>query len=135
MPPVSTGWMHLSNRSNVPEDAAGIRGWRLTCFVAVAMRAALLAAHCWVDEHTGDLPRVGKVDPVALGVHPAADLGTQQAGEGRLDLPDRVPVYVPRDRDAEVDAALARGGVVVLVGDSPAGKSRAACEAVRRLPG
>ncbi len=207
--------MHLSNRSNVPEDAAGIRGWRLTCFVAVAMlaaagviglevwadppgwlrgprgivvgalhwvrvhwptsgaiaagaavaavvvslyqarrkaagaraaaaqrieaerasRAALLAAHCWVDEHTGDLPRVGKVDPVALGVHPAADLGTQQAGEGRLDLPDRVPVYVPRDRDAEVDAALARGGLVVLVGDSTAGKSRAAYEAVRRLPG
>jgi hypothetical protein len=97
-------------------------------------RAALLAAQCLtVVERTGVLPRVGQVRPVELGVHPAAELRSLPAGESGVDLPEEVPVYVPRDKDAEVDAALARGGLVVLVGDSTAGKSRAAYEAVRRL--
>jgi hypothetical protein len=52
-----------------------------------------------------------------------------------VNLPARVPVYVPRDLDARLDAALARGGLVLLRGDSTAGKSRAAYEAMRRLPG
>jgi hypothetical protein len=101
---------------------------------AQAGQVALLAANCLaVDEHTGQLPRVGQVRPVELGVHPAAELGTLSAGVGGLDLPGQVPVYVPRDKDAEVDAALTRGGLVLLVGDPTAGKSRAAYEAVRRL--
>jgi tetratricopeptide (TPR) repeat protein/type II secretory pathway pseudopilin PulG len=104
-----------------------------------AARAALLAAHCW-------MPRVSDVqDPVTLGVHPAATLkdlaaGTAAAADAaRLGLPARVPVYVPRDLDARLDAALAHalasGGLVLLRGDSTAGKSRAAYEALRRLPG
>ena len=51
-----------------------------------------------------------------------------------MDLPAG-PVYVPRDKDAELDAKLARGGLVLLVGDSTAGKSRAAYEAIHRLFG
>jgi hypothetical protein len=100
-----------------------------------AERAALLAAHCWMP-HISDVQ-----DPVTLGVHPAAtfeDL-TAATGPAGLGLPGRVPVYVPRDLDARLDAALARalaqGGLVLLRGDSTAGKSRAAYEALRRLPG
>jgi hypothetical protein len=98
-------------------------------------RARLLAVNCWVDEATGWLPRVGQTtDPVALGVHPAADPGDLDVNaEESVDLPAGVPVYVPRDKDAELDAKLARGGLVLLVGDSTAGKSRAAYEAIRRL--
>jgi len=113
---------------------------------ADAERVALLAKHCWVDPGAKGLPRVSGVqDPVALGVHPAADLGDLEAAAGAatepagVGLPGRVPVYVPRDLDARLDAALAqalaRGGLVLLRGDSTAGKSRAAFEAMRRLPG
>jgi uncharacterized protein len=99
-------------------------------------RTALLAANCWVDEASGWLPRVGQVtNPVALGVHPAAEVDDLQADGRVVDLPAQVPVYVPRDKDAELEAKLARGGLVLLVGDSTAGKSRAAYEAIHRLFG
>jgi hypothetical protein len=107
---------------------------------AKAQQARLLRAQCRVDEASGWLPRVSILtDPVGLGVHPAipvAELGVeQQPPTAGVDLPARVPVYVPRDLDARLDAALARGGLVLLRGDSTAGKSRAAYEAMRRLPG
>jgi Tfp pilus assembly protein PilF len=100
-----------------------------------AERARLLTANCWVDEASGWLPRVGQAtDPVALGVHPAAEPSDLDASAaGSVDLPVGVPVYVPRDKDAELDAKLSRGGLVLLIGDSTAGKSRAAYEAIRRL--
>jgi tetratricopeptide (TPR) repeat protein len=94
----------------------------------------LLRRHCWIDESSGWLPTTAQPhDPIRLGVHRAAALSTQTA-EARLDLPSEVPVYVPRDIDARLDAALAGGGLVILVGDSTAGKTRAAYEAMRRLP-
>jgi hypothetical protein len=113
---------------------------------AESARETLLAAHCWVDPTTGGLPSIGSVqDPVTLGVHPAAALvdpetaTNESAARGGLGLPSRVPVYVPRDLDARLDAALAKalsqGRLVLLRGDSTAGKSRAAFEAMRRLPG
>jgi TPR repeat protein len=101
----------------------------------------LLRAHCWVDAASGWLPRISTlIDPIALGVHPATpvaelDQAAQPPAAVAIDLPERVPVYVPRDLDARLDAALARGGLVLLRGDSTAGKSRAAYEALRRLPG
>jgi hypothetical protein len=80
-----------------------------------------------------------------LGVHPAAALmdpdtaASANAAACGLGLPGRVPVYVPRDLDARLAAAvahaLAQGGLVLLRGDSTAGKSHAAFEAIRRLPG
>jgi uncharacterized protein len=114
---------------------------------ATAARAALLAEHCWVDEATGWLPRVSSLrDPVALGVHPAAELPgptgaeTEASGAAAADGTGQgsrraLPAYVPRDADAALDEALAQGGLVLLRGDSAAGKSRAAYEAMRRLPG
>jgi TPR repeat protein len=111
---------------------------------AVQVREELLAEHCWMDPATNWLPTVSEVqDPVALGVHPATavedlDAVPEASGEpAALELPARVPVYVPRDLDAKLDGALAaglaRGGLVLVWGDSTAGKSRAAFQAMRRL--
>jgi hypothetical protein len=71
---------------------------------------------------SGRLPRVREcTDPVALGVHPAAMLA-----DG-----NRVPPFVARDVDDELRLVLGRPGFVLVVGESTAGKSRAAYEAVR----
>jgi eukaryotic-like serine/threonine-protein kinase len=75
----------------------------------------------------GKLPRVREVtNPIGMiGVHPAS----RRDGSGG----DRVPVYVPRDIDGQVRGELAGSGFVLLVGDSTAGKTRAAFEAVRAV--
>ncbi|WP_285576857.1 tetratricopeptide repeat protein [Actinoallomurus iriomotensis] len=77
------------------------------------------------DRH-GRPPRVKDVtDLVALGVHRAAATPDGPA----------LPAFVPRDRSVEVEAALGAHPFVVIVGESTAGKSRLALEAVRvRLP-
>ena len=63
-------------------------------------------------------------NPLDLGVHLAAAL------DG-----DQVPPFVPRDRLPDLVAALDTGGFVLVVGDSTAGKTRLAYEAMRtRLP-
>ncbi|ANZ40067.1 hypothetical protein BBK82_32540 [Lentzea guizhouensis] len=89
------------------------------------------------DRLVRDFPRLGECtgrqvrtvaecrDPVALGVHAAME------HPGGL-----VPPYVPRHVDASVRTALREGRHVLLVGDSTAGKSRTAYEAMRvELPG
>ncbi|WP_410667565.1 hypothetical protein [Amycolatopsis sp. cmx-4-68] len=70
--------------------------------------------------------RVDRItDPIRLGVHPAAALARD---DGSVD---RVPPFVPRDRSAELAEALGRGGFVLIVGDSTAGKTRLAYETLR----
>ena len=72
----------------------------------------------------GGLPLVRDLDdPVTLGVHPAA------SGDS---LP-RVPEFVPRDVMPLLRSAMTEDRFVLLVGESTAGKSRAAYEAVREL--
>ena len=67
-------------------------------------------------------------DPVALGVHPAATLGTS--------LSDRLPPFVTRQFSSELGQVLKQDRFVLLVGESTAGKSRAAYEMMRaELPG
>ncbi|MGH3880994.1 MAG: tetratricopeptide repeat protein [Actinophytocola sp.] len=61
-------------------------------------------------------------DPVLLGVHPAARDGAGQ-----------VPAYVTRDVDDRLAEALRGGGFVLLSGESTAGKTRMAYEAMRRV--
>ena len=76
----------------------------------------------------GRPPSVGEIaDPVVLGVHPAAAATT--AADGLAGI----PAYIPRDIDEQVRECLAADGFVLLVGDSTAGKSRAAYEAVAAL--
>jgi eukaryotic-like serine/threonine-protein kinase len=75
----------------------------------------------------GRLPRVREVGrPTWLGVNPAVAAADTSA-------PERLPPYVPRDIDAELRRHLAGSVFVLLVGDSLAGKSRAAYEAIRDL--
>ena len=74
-------------------------------------------------------------DPVVLGVHPARYGDSRDAESGPVDAApgrsDRVPPYVPRDIHEQLVELLASGGFILLVGDSTAGKSRAAYEAMR----
>ena len=81
------------------------------------------------------MPKVRQVtDPILLGVHPSAPAPAD--AQARTDDPalERVPAYVGRDIDDELRARLAGSGFVMLVGDSTAGKSRAAYEAILTLP-
>jgi tetratricopeptide (TPR) repeat protein len=79
----------------------------------------------------GRLPKVAQAtDPLRLGVHPAPDGVVAPPEHAAATTAERVPVYVPRDIDEELREQLARGGFVLLVGDSTAGKSRAAYEAM-----
>jgi eukaryotic-like serine/threonine-protein kinase len=80
---------------------------------------------------SGQLRRVRELDdPIALGVHPAEMVIRVMGGQV---ITDRVPPYVPRDIQQQLRELVAGGGFVLLVGDSTAGKTRAAYEAVRAL--
>ncbi|WP_248960896.1 tetratricopeptide repeat protein [Sphaerisporangium perillae] len=72
----------------------------------------------------GRLPKVSEInDPIRLGVHPAIVLTPA--------TDKQQPVYVPRDIDVQLREHLTASGFVLLVGDSTAGKSRTAFEAMR----
>jgi len=75
-------------------------------------------------------PRVSAVaDMVALGVTPAAAPISRAES---ASLAGRATPYVRRTLDDALDATLDHSQLVVLVGDSKAGKSRTAFEAMRR---
>ncbi|WP_051870777.1 tetratricopeptide repeat protein [Streptomyces anulatus] len=74
-------------------------------------------------------PSAGNWDALAAGAHRARP----------DDSGDAVPPYVPRDQDSLIRTRLTRaaseGGLVLVVGDSTAGKTRACFEALRaQLP-
>src|SRR3984957_16390183 len=80
----------------------------------------------------GQMPEVRDItDPVRLGVHMAAPATVPTGSSGGGDeAVEHVPAYVPRDVDARLRERLAAGGFVLVVGDSTAGKTRAAFEAM-----
>jgi hypothetical protein len=83
---------------------------------------------------SGKLPKVRQLnDPIMLGVHPSSPVPADLVGPDGEDVLERVPAYVSRDIDREVRQRLAVSSFVLLVGDSSAGKSRAAFEAVSAL--
>jgi hypothetical protein len=90
---------------------------------------------CLADRHSR-APLVRDItDPTILGVHRALAIPPQTAAADsvrRVDSPGRreLPAYVERDIDASLRRRMAAGGFVMLVGDSAAGKTRAAFEAV-----
>ncbi|WP_190079205.1 tetratricopeptide repeat protein [Streptomyces longisporoflavus] len=65
------------------------------------------------------------LDPIALGVHPAAVRG------GSVTAADRLPDFVRRDRFDDVRRRIAAGGFLLIIGESTAGKSRLAFEAMK----
>jgi DNA-binding NarL/FixJ family response regulator len=89
--------------------------------------------HAWINETTGWLPQLGELnDPIQLGVRHWDEADTSVA-----DSPGRargIQAYIPRDIDTQLDAAISRGGIVLVIGDQAVGKTRAAYEATRRLP-
>jgi eukaryotic-like serine/threonine-protein kinase len=88
----------------------------------LAHRQQRHAASAGAGEQAARTRRVrDAVDPISLGVHPAAlHRGT-----------DRVPAFVERDLFDDVVQRIRQGGFVLIVGDSTAGKSRLAYEAMR----
>ena len=73
-------------------------------------------------------PKVREItDPVVLGTHRAAPADGESGDTARSA---EAPPYIPRDQDSELRELLAAGGFVLLVGDSTAGKTRMAFEAL-----
>ena len=82
----------------------------------------------------GQLPKVSQVtDPIMMGVHPSSPIRDSIHGPAGESLLERVPAYVTRDVDDELRNRVSVSGFVIVVGDSSAGKSRGAYEAIARL--
>ncbi|MFG3207370.1 hypothetical protein [Streptomyces sp. NPDC048192] len=86
------------------------------------------------SERPGPGRPIGLWDPHALEVHPA---GTAQGGSG-LPVQRELPTYVPREHDRILAEAVREAGqghsrMLVLVGGSSTGKTRACWEAVQPL--
>jgi hypothetical protein len=105
--------------------AIGIQAqWRRHADVIRALPSALD-----VTSAGGRFPLVRDVsDAVVAGVHPAEDLWI----DGAIN---RVPPYIERDFDAELHSAVSLNNFVLLIGESTAGKTRAAFETMRKLLG
>jgi len=58
---------------------------------------------------------------------------TEELAETPVQIDERLPVYVPRDIDDELRDKMTRSCFVLLVGDSTAGKTRTAYEAVAAM--
>ncbi|MFI7069788.1 tetratricopeptide repeat protein [Micromonospora sediminicola] len=87
-----------------------------------------LPDHLAVQDRSSRLPRVRDIrNPVLLGVHPVETPSADPQGVATDDL----TLYMPRDVDDELHSAVRRESLIVVVGESTAGKSRAAFEAVR----
>ncbi|MFC8514274.1 tetratricopeptide repeat protein [Streptomyces sp. NPDC057257] len=81
-----------------------------------------------LHDRQGRLPRLRDIDDLlVIGVHPAAPEGSTHAPGSR------VPPFVRRDRSAEIEDALRTERFVLVVGESTAGKSRAAFEAAQAV--
>ena len=85
------------------------------------------AIHASRRDHLGCLDRNGRLTPVGrlsspmvLGVHPVG---------GHAD--DKPPIYIERDIDHSLRQALNSGRFVLIIGESAAGKTRTAYEAMR----
>jgi hypothetical protein len=96
-----------------------------------AEHRATLPARLVGTSESGRVRRVREFDdPIALRVHPAETLSR---AVDRRSVDDQVPPYVPRDAQQRLWDAVAGGGFVLLIGESTAGKSRMAYEAIRVL--
>jgi hypothetical protein len=105
---------------------AGVLSRRGTQVLEEAAGRSLEMRHKLLRDRWGRLPRVREVtDLLSVGVHRAAR--SDSGGD---------PEFVRRDVSGALESAMARHPFVIVVGESTAGKSRVAFEAVRVvLPG
>jgi Tfp pilus assembly protein PilF len=122
-------------------EAAQSRTWRgkRTLIAAVgadhsAQRDEVSYAARLLHLRHGQVPLVQDIEPIDLGVKPAIDIHADRGLESSGRYAD-LPSYVVRDGDSALEAAIARGGIVLLHGRAASGKSRSAYEAIRRLRG
>lgn len=124
-------WMPPEQAAAVAAAAAAVTALPVTRVSAridtIARQRELIAASLYAVSASGRLPRVRNLnDPIALGVHAAEPVA-------KNGVEDRVAPFIRRDREADVHAAVASGGFVLIVGESTAGKTRLAYEALRAL--
>ncbi|MFF6772747.1 tetratricopeptide repeat protein [Streptomyces sp. NPDC012637] len=124
-------WMPPERAAAVAAIAAAITALpvtRVSARIDTATRQReLMSASLYAASATGRLPRVRDlIDPIALGVHAAETVV-------RDGVTDRVAPFIQRDREADVHAAVTKGGFVLIVGESTAGKTRLAYEALHTL--
>lgn len=131
--------------------AAGVTNWHLVVVAAIAASVAGGIAQLfwgWIGQppqphgelaeatiegflfdSNGKLPRVRDIsDPIRLGVHPTASRGEPSTNKRGTE---RITPYILRDIDNELRRQLQSGGFIIVTGDSTAGKSRTAYEAMR----
>jgi tetratricopeptide repeat protein len=90
---------------------------------------ARLAEDLMFVKRAGTLPTVTELDdPTLAGVHPAESVDQAYGEFGSQSTP-----YITRDIEADLRSAIRQGGFVLIVGESTAGKSRSAFEAVQTL--
>ncbi|MFJ9782628.1 tetratricopeptide repeat protein [Amycolatopsis sp. NPDC101161] len=133
---------NLLNAESVPE-AETVVTFLAVCGIrdTEAQRPWLQALQRVASQHHRRPPgamRVREARPRVLGVHAA--IQTTQPPEDTQSGPlgeSELPPYVQRDFDADLRTKLTlagqRGGFVLLVGDSSAGKTRALFEAVKAV--
>ncbi|MGW7385012.1 hypothetical protein [Streptomyces sp. NPDC054794] len=91
-------------------------------------RQALETREKLLQAPRGRVPRIRDIeDLIAIGVHPSAPAGSART------VTARVTPFVRRDQSAEIEAALRTHSFVLVVGESTAGKTRAAFEAARAV--
>ena len=123
----------------IPDDRAAIVGAAVTAAVTGLLLGVQaqwrqrsdairqLPAALEISSGKGRLPMVRQLyDPIAIGVHPAEAIKIDRAI-------NRVPPYIARDVEPDLHAALRRSDFVLVVGESTAGKTRVAFEAMRLL--
>jgi TPR repeat protein len=93
--------------------------------VTVEEQHKVLAQHVRSWTPSAGVPLVKEIeDPVQLGIKAPARIA---------DVPEStLPPYLPRGRDKDLNTALDTSKFVLLVGDSAAGKTRSAFEAILR---
>ncbi|MCX4826183.1 hypothetical protein OG883_41680 [Streptomyces sp. NBC_01142] len=128
---VAAIWMPPERAAAVAATAVAITALpvtRVSARIDTATRQReLMSANLYAVSATGRLPCVRDlIDPIALGVHAAESFV-------RDGVADRVAPFIQRDREADVHAAVTSGGFVLIVGESTAGKTRLAYEALRTL--
>ncbi|RKN75229.1 sel1 repeat family protein [Streptomyces klenkii] len=121
---VPESWAALSSFLSALEEAASLPRGRLDAPKWVRLYERARAEQVPEPGPQAVTFRVRDADPLELKVHRAR---TVEGG-------DAVPAYIPRDVDPAVRQAMShagqRGGVILLVGDSTAGKTRCAYEAM-----